>query len=174
MKQKKLAILVVAMMLVCILSIFQLVACDQKKDDGNVTVKDEYQEVELTTSNFFDYFIPNTTSTYIRSYKFLSSSSIYVYEYKVDYSVKCKYSKAISNNVTISFKVDTESYYDSNKELQSSDVIKTMYLTDAGSGELSYNYDEYVISGMGGPGGGLVLNEYRLAEVTGTIKVPKN
>lgn len=50
-----------------------------------------------------------------------------------------------------------------------------MYLTDAGVGDLSYNYTNYAISGVTGPsGGGIELSEYTIKSVTGTIKIPKN
>lgn len=74
----------------------------------------------------------------------------------------------------MSFKVDYESYYDSDNNLISKDVIKTMYLTDAGVGELSHNYTSYAISGVVGPsGGGIELSEFTIKSVTGTIKIPK-
>lgn len=158
----------------CIVSVFQLAACGEK-NDNNVKVNNvvnEYQDIMLTPDNFLDYYIPTTSSTLIRSYKYAYA---YAYEYKVDYSIKCKYSKAINNDVSVSFKVDTESYYDSDDNLKTKDVIKTIYLTDAGIGDLSYNYTSYAISGVVGPsGGGIELSKFTIKSVTGTIKIPKN
>lgn len=174
MKPKKLILYVIIVIMYCILSVFQLAACGEKNNNNDKVnnVVDEYQEIMLTPDNFLDYYIPTTSSTLIRSYKYAYA---YAYEYKVDYSIKCKYSKAINNDVSVSFKVDYESYYDSDNNLISKDVIKTMYLTDAGVGELSHNYTSYAISGVTGPsGGGIELSEFTIKSVTGTIKIPKN
>lgn len=55
MKIRKVPILIVAVMLLSTLVCFQLVACN-KNDDVDNNAKnpaDEYQEIELTVSNFF-------------------------------------------------------------------------------------------------------------------------
>lgn len=172
MKNKKSVIYVIVVVMFSILSVFQLAACGEKDADNAVKdVVDEYQEVKLTPYNFFDYYISNTDSTFIRSYKYMYA---YIYEYKVDYSIKCKYSKAISNNVTVKFKVDVDVYYDSDDVLQTRNIYKTIYLTDAGIGDVSYNYKDYVVSSGDASGGGIELTKYTIESVTGTIKIPKN
>lgn len=175
MKIRKVPILIVAVMLLSTLVCFQLVACN-KNDDVDNNAKnpaDEYQEIELTVSNFFDYFIPNTVSTLISTSRDPYVSSVYYDKYRVDYSVKCKYSKAICKNVSIEFKVDTDTYKDSEGNSQSYDITKTMELTDDGKGDRSYNYTDMYMPSLYQSEGGIVLSKSTLTSVSGTIKIPK-
>lgn len=172
MRFKKGSILVVSIMLLSILLCFQLVACDEEENGGNTV--DEYQEITLTKSNFFDYFIPNTVSTLISTLRDPYVSSVYYDKYRVDYSIKCKYSKAICKNVSIEFKVDTDTYKDSNGNSQKYDITKTMELTDDGRGEKSYNYTAMYMPSLYQSEGGIVLSKSTIAKVSGTIKIPKN
>ena len=81
MKQKKLAILVVAMMLVCILSIFQLVACDKEDDRIALTKENFEQYVTLSCKGYGD---PDYYSRGYYSRLFASASTVGVsgYEYE--------------------------------------------------------------------------------------------
>ncbi len=163
-KQKKISISIFSIVFIGMFLITQLTACYKEDNTDDIN---QIQEIELTKENFFDYYIPNTESTFIRTYKEVLGR--FRYEYKVDYSIKCKYTNAISNDVKISFKVDTESYYDyENNETKFRYVNKTMYLTDAGNGNVSYTYDSFFDDG------GYVLTKGNLSKVIGTIKIPKN
>lgn len=67
MKIRKVSILIVAVMLLSTLVCFQLVACNKNDDVDNIAKNpaDEYQEIELTVSNFFDLFYPEySVNTY--------------------------------------------------------------------------------------------------------------
>ena len=175
MKIRKVPILIVAVMLLSTLVCFQLVACN-KNDDVDNNAKnpaDEYQEIELTVSNFFDYFIPNTVSTLISTSRDPYINSVYYDKYRVDYSVKCKYSKAICKNDSIEFKVDTDTYKDSEGNSQRYDITKTMELTDDGKGDISYNYIDMYMPSLYQSEGGIVLSKSTLTSVSGTIKIPK-
>lgn len=162
-KQKKISVSIFSIIFISMFLITQLTACYNENNTDDIN---QIQEIELTKENFFDYYIPNTESTFIRTYKVLGR---FHYEYKVDYSIKCKYTNAISNDVKISFKVDTESYYDyENNETKFRYVNKTMYLTDTGNGNVSYTYDSLFDDG------GYKLTKGNLSKVIGTIKIPKN
>lgn len=174
MRQKKTLIFVVAIVLMCMMSVVQLTACDENSDNNNANNVVEYQEIELTVSNFFDYFIPNTVSTLISTSRDPYVSSIYYAKYRVDYNIKCKYSKAICENVSIEFKVDTDTYKDSDGNSQEYDITKTMQLTDDGKGDISYNYTGMYMPSLYQIEGGIVLGKSTLSDVSGTIKIPKN
>ena len=65
-KQKKISISIFSIVFIGMFLITQLTACYKEDNTDDIN---QIQEIELTKENFFDYYIPNTESTFIRTYK---------------------------------------------------------------------------------------------------------
>ena len=161
-----------ATVILIVLMIFVMSACNDNNKQNQVKPV-EYDTITLTKDNFFDYFIPNTVSTKTSTSRDPELSSALIDRYRMDYSVKCKYSKAICVDVIISFKVGNATYKDIDGNYQNYMLTEKMYLTDDGKGDKTCNYDERYIPSIWQSTGGYVLSKSSIAEVSGTIKIPK-
>ncbi len=139
--------------------ITQLTACYKEDNNNNTDQIQEFQEIELTEENFFDYYIEDTSSWY-RGFDRAMGEVLYLYE--VDYSITCKYVNAVSNDVSVSFSFETSPGFSG---------VKRMHLT----GRRAHNYISYDCrirdySGKS-PTSGFRI---RINSVKGTITIPKN
>ena len=158
-KQKKISVSIFSIIFISIFLITQLTACYKEDNTDDINQIQEFQEIELTKANFFDYYIEDTTSWY-RGFDRSMGELLYLYE--VDYSITCKYVDAVSNDVSVSFSFETSPGFEG---------LKKMHLTGARAcSYISYDCRIRDYSGKS-PTSGFRI---RISTVKGTIKIPKN